>query len=87
MNIKITKMTLLDLDIIKDDLYNKFDNLWNYEIFKEELANTNSEYLIIKNKNEIIGYGGIKIILDTAEIMNIVIRQDSRGKRIFKNFT
>ena len=87
MKIKITKMTLLDLDIIKDDLYNKFDNLWNYEIFKEELANTNSEYLIIKNKNEIIGYGGIKIILDTAEIMNIVIRQDSRGKRIFKNFT
>ena len=79
-------MTLSDLDEIKDFLATKFDNLWNYEIFKEELANTNSEYLVLKNENEIIGYGGIKVILDIADIMDIVIRTDFRGNRIIKIF-
>ena len=79
-------MTLSDLDEIKDFLATKFDNLWNYEIFKEELANTNSEYLVLKNENEIIGYGGLKIVLDTADIMDIVIRTDFRGNRIIKIF-
>ena len=85
-NIKILKMTLSDLDEIKDFLATKFDNLWNYEIFKEELANTNSEYLVLKNENEIIDYVGLKIVLDTADIMDIVIRTDFRGNRIIKIF-
>ena len=73
-------MTVSDLDEIKDFLATKFDNLWNYEIFKEELANTNSEYLVLKNENE------IKVVLDTADIMDIVIRADFRGIRIIKIF-
>lgn len=83
-NIKISKMTIDDLNEIKDELLDNFDNLWNYEIFKEELANTNSEYLVLKNNSQIVGYAGIKVILDIADIMDIVIRNDLRGNGLSK---
>lgn len=83
-NITISKMTIADLDKIKNELFDNFDNLWNYQIFKEELANTNSEYLVLKNDNEVLGYAGIKIVLDIADIMDIVIRKDLRGNRIIE---
>ena len=80
--IKTHLMTIGDLENIKQVLQTDFDNFWNFEIFKEELANTNSKYLVLLYDNEIIGYGGIKIILDEAELMNIVTKKDMRGKRI-----
>lgn len=83
-NLTISKMTIDDLNEIKDELLDNFDNLWNYEIFKEELANTNSEYLVLKNNSQIVGYAGIKVILDIADIMDIVIRSDFRGNGLSK---
>ena len=52
--IKIKEMTISDLNIIKDSLENNFNNLWTYKIFKEELANNNSKYLVLLYDNEII---------------------------------
>ena len=72
-------MKLADLDEIKDILYDEFDDFWNYQIFKEELGNNNSSYLVLLYDNKIIGYGGIKVILDEAELMNIVTKKDMRN--------
>ena len=82
MNIKIEAMTLEDLEIIKDTLISDYDNFWNYNIFKEELQNNNSKYLVAKINNEIVGFAGIKIILDSADIMNIVTKKTFRNKGI-----
>lgn len=62
---KLTKsvMCLYDLEEIKDILQTNFDDLWNFEIFKEELGNTNSSYLVLRYENEIVCFGGVKIIL------------------------
>ena len=86
MNIKIEAMTLEDLEIIKDSLISDYDNFWNYNIFKEELQNNNSKYLVAKIYNEIVGFAGIKIILDSADIMNIVTKKTFRNKGI-RNLT
>lgn len=86
MNIKIEVMTLEDLEIIKDALISDYDNFWNYNIFKEELQNNNSKYLVAKIYNEIVGFAGIKIILDSADIMNIVTKKTFRNKGI-RNLT
>lgn len=86
MNIKIEAMTLEDLKIIKDTLIYDYDNFWNYNIFKEELQNNNSKYLVAKINNEIVGFAGIKIILDSADIMNIVTKKTFRNKGI-RNLT
>lgn len=77
--IEIHTMKLADLDEIKEVLYNDFDDFWNYQIFKEELVNNNSSYLVLRYDNKIVGYGGIKIILDEAELMNIVTKKDKRN--------
>jgi ribosomal-protein-alanine N-acetyltransferase len=76
---EIHTMRISDLDEIKENLIEDFDDFWNYEIFKEELANNNSRYLVLRYNNEIVCYGGIKLILDEADVMNIVTKKDKRN--------
>lgn len=81
-NIEIEVMTLDDLETIKDILASDFDEFWNYNVFKEELQSENSKYLVSKFNNEIIGFAGIKIIIDEADIMNIVTKKAYRNQGI-----
>ena len=81
--VQITEMSLFDLENIKDILISDFDDFWNYNILKEELESSNSKYIIAKtNDGEIIGFAGIKIILDNADIMNIVVKKSCRKQGI-----
>ena len=82
MDIKIEEMTITDLNNIKDNLNNDFDNFWNYTILKEEIESNNSKYIVAKIDNEIVGFAGIKIIMDEADIMNIVTKQAFRNQGI-----
>lgn len=77
--IEITKMLVSDLNEIKESLFQDFNNFWNYEIFKEELVNNNSSYLVVRYNGKIVCYGGIKIVLDVADVMNIVTKKDKRN--------
>jgi len=82
MDIKIEKMTLLDLEDIKDILVSEFDDFWTYSVFKEELQSESSKYLAVKINHEIVGFAGIKIVLDAADIMNIVTKKTYREQGI-----
>ena len=83
--LKIEIMTNEDLETIKDILQTEFDEFWNYEILKQELSSNNSKYIVAKTlDNIIVGFAGIKIILDTAEIMNIVTKKSFRNMGIGK---
>ena len=83
----IHTMSIKDLDEIKDSLYENFNNFWTYEIFKSELANNTNNYLVCRYNNEIVCYGGLKFILNEAELMNIVTKKDMRRARICKFYT
>lgn len=76
----ISKMTKEDLNSISNILQSDFDDFWNYNILLNELNSSNSIYLVAKINNEIIGFAGITLILDEAEINNIVIKKDFRKK-------
>lgn len=78
-NLKISLMTKIDLEQIKDDLETDFDNFWSYSIFKSEIENKNSKYFVIKENNQILGFIGIIIVLDNADITNIVVKKIYRG--------
>lgn len=78
----ITKMTLDDLNNIKDNLISDFDDFWNYSVFKSELESDSSHYLVVKDNSKIIGFAGIKVILPDADIMNIVVKKDFRNQGI-----
>ena len=81
-NIKISVMTLPDLDSICNILTCEFDDFWNYNVFKSELENKNSKYVIAKLNDEIVGFGGIWFYVDDIHITNIVVKKCYRNKKI-----
>ena len=78
----ITKMTLDDLNNIKDNLISDFDDFWNYSVFKSELESDSSHYLVVKDNSKIIGFAGIKVTVPDCDIMNIVVKKDFRNQGI-----
>lgn len=78
--VKITNMTLDDLNDIKDILISDFDDFWNYSILKSELESPNSYYLVARDNSNIVGFAGIKLVIPDGDIMNIVVKKDFRKK-------
>ena len=83
MNFNVSKMSIEDLESIKNILISDFDNFWSYDVLKDELECKNSYVIIAKNnENTIIGFACLKVILDEADIMNIVVRKTFRHNGI-----
>ena len=83
-NINIKEMTTEDLKQIKDILKEDFDDFWNASILKSELESFNSQYYVAKENNEIIGFAGFLVLIDSTEITNIVVKKNKRGNGISK---
>ena len=81
-NLEIKKMNLNDLDSIKDILISDFDDFWNYNVLKDELQSDNSTYLVAKINSNIVGFAGIKVVLDEADIMNVIVKKNFRNQGI-----
>jgi len=73
-----SKMNLDDFNKIAPILQSDFDDFWNENILESELENINSYYIIAKENNDIIGFGGLWKSVDDIHITNIVIKKDSR---------
>ena len=83
MDLKLSKMSIEDLKSIKNVLASEFDNFWSYEVLEEELECDNSYVIVAKvDENTIVGFAGLKVILDEADIMNIVVKKDFRHNGI-----
>lgn len=83
MDFKINKMTIEDLESIKNILASDFDNFWSFDVLEDELECDNSYVIVAKNTdNTIVGFAGLKTILDEADIMNIVVKKDFRHNGI-----
>ena len=78
MNIDITTMTFEDINRIEPNFSEQFDKFWSIDILKNDFEDENSKYIIAKIDNEIVGFAGIKIIIDEADIMNIAVRTTKR---------
>ena len=77
--IEVSEMSLNDLKKIEKSLVTEFDDFWNTGTLENELKNKNSYYIVAKINDEIVGFAGIKIVLDEADIMNIVTKKDLRN--------
>lgn len=82
----IEKMTVSDFELIKDNLKSDFDDFWSENTLKQELLNNEHIYIVAKSfeDDEIVGFAGISVILDEAELMNIVVKKNKRGFGIGK---
>ena len=78
-NIEISKMTISDFEEISSSLLNDFDDFWQPSTLKKELQSENSYYIVARYSSEIVGFAGIKTVLDEADIMNIVTKKSKRN--------
>jgi ribosomal-protein-alanine N-acetyltransferase len=81
-NIEICNMHISDLDSISNILLSDFDDFWSYSIFKSELENPNSFYIMAKQNNIIIGFAGIWQSVDDIHITNIVVKKPYRNNGV-----
>lgn len=78
----ILEMTSLDLQKVKSE-YENFPNIWDIKTLEEDFKN--SKYIVAKQNNEIVGFAGMRIVLNEMEIMNIVTRKDKQNQGIASN--
>ena len=50
--------------------------------FKDVLTSENSHFICAKLEDEVVGFAGLKIVLDVADIMNIAVKDDYRRQGI-----
>ena len=78
----IRQMDEQDLDTIKDVLQSDFDDFWNYDTLHAELQSPLSHYFVICSSDSILGFAGVKFVLEEAELMNIVTKKSQRNQKI-----
>lgn len=80
--LNFSKMNLNDLNIISPILQSDFDDFWNENILESELENENSYYIVAKENDDIVGFGGLWKSIDDIHITNIVTKKNLRNKGI-----
>lgn len=68
-----------------DEVFNinmlSLPNPWSKDSLIKELENKLGVYVVAVNKDMVIGFGGMWIILDEAHITNIAVHPDHRRKK------
>lgn len=80
-NIVISEMSEADLLYLKNSL-NEFDDFWTFNILEQEFKNENTTYIVAKENDLVVGFAGLLMIVDEANIMNIVTKKDKRNSGI-----
>ena len=79
MEIDINVMTSEDIVSIEPNFSDNFDKFWSIDVLRHDFEDNNSQYVVAKMNTEIVGFAGIKIIIDEADIMNIAVKMDKRN--------
>lgn len=82
--IEICEMTLKDFAQIENILISDFDDFWTPSLLKSEIMGNNRKYIVAKQNDKIVGFAGIMMNFNEAEIMNIVTKKSERGNGIGK---
>ncbi|SDI26419.1 [SSU ribosomal protein S18P]-alanine acetyltransferase [Alteribacillus persepolensis] len=63
--------------------HDAFQMPWTRYAFVNEIINNQfAHYLVAEQKNEIVGYCGVWVIIDEAHITNIAVHSSYRGQKI-----
>ncbi|KHF38582.1 ribosomal protein S18-alanine N-acetyltransferase [Halalkalibacter okhensis] len=74
-------MTMEDIDTVMEVERDAFSTPWDPTIFLNELtSNQFAQYLVYEVEGEIIGYCGLWVVMDEAQVTNIAIHSKNRGQ-------
>lgn len=70
---------LSDLEKIHECEAASFTEPWSYAMLYDDIIeNSNTVYMVVVRNGEIIGYGGMWVVLDEAHITNVCIKPEYR---------
>ncbi|MFC0562151.1 ribosomal protein S18-alanine N-acetyltransferase [Halalkalibacter alkalisediminis] len=76
-------MTVEDLPAVMAVEQDAFSTPWDSAIFKSEItSNQFAHYLVYEIDDVIIGYCGLWVVMDEAQITNIAIHSNYRGQKL-----
>lgn len=79
----IRKMSFNDIQDVVEVENKSFSTPWPEEIFYQEITkNDHAHYFVAELDNEVIGYAGMWVVIDDAQITNIAIIPKYRGYKI-----
>ncbi len=58
---------------------------WSYNSILKEVTNENSIFCVAESEGNIVGYGGMLIIIDEGDITNVAVDENYRRSGIGKN--
>ncbi|SRR5690625_576899 len=80
--IKIRAMGIEDLSDVMVVELTSFTSPWNKrDILFDLLKNNFAHYLVLEKDGKVIGYCGVWVVLETAQITNIAILPEERGQK------
>lgn len=83
IQIIIRPMKFEDIDVVDEINKASFSNPWSRESFERELSsNRVAHYFVAIHEDRIIGFVGIWIIFQEAQITTIAVHPDFRGKKV-----
>lgn len=84
-SVNIREATIEDVDKIWAVEKVSFPSPWSRDSFLKEIStNSLAHYYVVELENELVGYGGVWIILDEAHITNVAISPKARGFKLGK---
>jgi ribosomal-protein-alanine N-acetyltransferase len=79
----IRPMKMRDVEQVVEVEKATFSTPWTKDIFDRELAeNDHAYYFVMLLDEKIIGYVGVWVVLDDAQITNIAVLPEFRGKKL-----
>lgn len=80
-NVQFRPMNVSDIPAVEEIEQEAFATPWTVEAFMNELTNNMfARYIVMEQRGELIGYGGMWIIVDEAHVTNVAVRADYRGQ-------
>ncbi|GGB41262.1 ribosomal-protein-alanine N-acetyltransferase [Virgibacillus dakarensis] len=79
----IRKMEEHDVDQVAEVEKASFTAPWPRDIFQQEIVeNQFAHYFVLQVDEKIVGYAGLWVVVDDAQITNIAIMPDYRGNKL-----
>ena len=82
-SIIVRDMIETDIDKVLDIETKSFTTPWSRDAFVMEITNNRlAKYIVAEKNGEIVGYGGMWLIIDEGHITNIAVYPEYRGQGI-----
>jgi len=83
VEMNIREMVVEDIPAILEIDASSFTTPWTAEVYYNELTNNEyAKYFVVASPDDIVGYIGLWIVMDDAQVTNIAIKPAYRGYKI-----